>query len=281
MQRARVGKSGYRSTQPESRVASRDFRAFQQFSLFAPGIAMSPRTSAIAALALLAAGPVLAADLSVEKTALRGGMKDVHAAPAGEMPSLYYSAWRGGLGWREDATLSFAGTGVGSSYQQGWFYSSATGVPLDRLGLRGFRGEIETGLARSYIKTLTAGGVTYPSGDASGRVGLGFITANIAYDFDIGSKLKPYIAAGGGYGIANLRDISIASQGGVGVSDRDGGYVYQVGAGASYYIGSGVRMELGYRYLAMPSVDVVAVGGTRVSTKLADHQLVFGLRKGW
>jgi opacity protein-like surface antigen len=242
---------------------------------------------AAAILTLIASHAASAADLggdktSVEKTRLRGGAKDVHAGVAAEPQSSFYSAWRGGLSHLEDTNVGLRGTlHVDTTYQQGLAVSSATGMTFDRLGLRGLRGEIETGLARQYVGTHTQQGTVATLGNSFGRTGLGYITANLAYDFDTGSKLKPYVMAGGGYGIANFRDHGVSSLGSATLSSNDGGYVYQVGAGASYYVGAGVRMELGYRYLAMPGVELVAVDGTRSSTKIADHQVLFGLRKGW
>jgi opacity protein-like surface antigen len=245
---------------------------------------MAFRISTLALVAILSTTSAQAADLSVDKTRLRGGLKDVHAAPVPEPQSQIYSAWRGGFTWREDATIDAASDGqMTTAFESGWFMSTAIRVSFAKLGLRGFRGEIETGIARSYVKAFHADGATFHADDAQGRAGLGFVTANVAYDFNISAdaKLKPYISAGVGYGIANLRNYAVNSLGGTYLSDHDDGLVYQLGAGASYYIGAGVRAELGYRYIAMPRIDLISVNGTHLTTKLADHQVLLGLRKGW
>ncbi len=239
-------------------------------------------TTTAAWLALFGAHTAFAADLGVEPTRLRRGLKDVHAPTPVEPPSNFYAAWRGGLHRLDDTDVALRGTvSVDTSYQQGFVVSSATGMTFDRMGLRGFRGEIESGLARSYVEAHYPHSGGPAVGSSFGRTSINFVTANLAYDFDTGGKLKPYLMAGGGYGLADFRGHGVSALGSAVLSAQDSGYVYQVGAGASYYLGAGVRMEMGYRYLAMPSVNVVAADGTRSSTKIADHQLLFGLRKGW
>ena len=72
--------------------------------------------------------------------------------------------------------------------------------------------------------------------------------ANAYYDFNTGTKFRPYIGAGVGIGQVKLDDGP--------VDDDDTGFAYQLMTGVSYPINDKLSAQVGYRYLGVTEVEV-------------------------
>ncbi len=100
--------------------------------------------------------------------------------------------------------------------------------------------------------------------DDKAKVGAGRVKvlaglANGYYDFDTGTKLKPYIGAGVGIGQVKL-------DGGA-VHDDDTGFAYQLLTGVAYPINDRLSAQVGYRYLGVNDVKI----GSRVDAVRGDY----------
>ncbi len=77
--------------------------------------------------------------------------------------------------------------------------------------------------------------------------GLEILTAmaNAYYDFDTGSKVKPYIMAGAG-----IADVSTEDD-----YTNGTGFAWQLGAGIGFEVAKNVTFDLGYRYITAEDID--------------------------
>lgn len=83
-------------------------------------------------------------------------------------------------------------------------------------------------------------------GDGQIKVTAGL--ANGLYDFDTGTRLRPFVGAGVGIGQVKL------DRGGV--RGDDTGFAYQLRTGVSYPINDRLSAEVGYRYLGINDVKI-------------------------
>lgn len=84
--------------------------------------------------------------------------------------------------------------------------------------------------------------------DSAGKIKVLAGLANAFYDFDTGTKIRPYVGAGVGIGQVKLDDGP--------VDDDDTGFAYQLMTGVSYPINDKLSAQVGYRYLGVTEVEV-------------------------
>ena len=96
-----------------------------------------------------------------------------------------------------------------------------------------------------------------PSGN--GRINVLAGLANGYYDFDTGTKLRPYVGAGMGIGQVKL-------DGGP-VHDDDTGFAYQLLTGVAYPVTDKLSAQLGYRYLGVNDLKI----GTAAQSLRGDY----------
>jgi opacity protein-like surface antigen len=144
---------------------------------------------------------------------------------------------------------------VGATYQDeinsspkvkdksGWTVDAAVGRQIDSH----FR--VEGELLYSDDKAKIGGG----------RVKVLSGLANGFYDFDTGTKLKPFVGAGLGIGQVKL-------EGGL-VHDSDTGFAYQLQTGVAYPINDRLSAQVGYRYLGVNDVKI----GSRTDAVRGDY----------
>lgn len=157
------------------------------------------------------------------------------------------------------------------NFNTGFVLGSAVGIELDRW-LHGLRVELETSYRRNKLDgdwALTvAPNLVAPdalqSGSINGHSSVFALMANAWYEFDIGTRFKPYL--GGGVGWARSRQdgafdvgtliTSLAVNPFNGWVVENDGFAYQLGAGITSQIMPGVSLGLGYRYFDAPDTDL-------------------------
>lgn len=102
----------------------------------------------------------------------------------------------------------------------------------------------------------------------SGRIKVFAGLANGYYDFDTGTKLKPYVGAGLGIGQVKL-------DGGL-VHDDDTGFAYQLLTGVAYPITDKLSAQVGYRYLGVNDVKIGS-GAQAIRGDYHDQAVTAGL----
>jgi OOP family OmpA-OmpF porin len=92
--------------------------------------------------------------------------------------------------------------------------------------------------------------------------------ANAYYDFDTGTKLRPFVGAGVGIGQVKL-------DGGA-VDSDDTGFAYQLQTGIAYPINDRLSAQVGYRYLGVNNVEIGS-GARTVRGDYHDQAVTMGL----
>jgi OOP family OmpA-OmpF porin len=179
-------------------------------------------------------------------------LASVGQAQAGEL----YITVLGGANWWEDQSQSTRpSTVIHFDADTGFVLGGAFGLHLDRW-LHGLRAELEASYRRNEINGHWFSSET-ETGPVRGHVSTFAIMANVWYDIDIGSKVKPYIGGGVGWARSHFGGAILTSSGGTrsgeGTTAFDAaGFAYQLGVGFTYEIMRGVDLGLGYRYEVDP-----------------------------
>jgi len=93
------------------------------------------------------------------------------------------------------------------------------------------------------------------------------VMANLWYEFDIGSKFRPYVGGGAGWARSNLEATSTFTEAGDlslfygdSTDEEANGFAFQLGAGLNHNVAPGVDVGIGYRYFNGPNFDPIFVG---------------------
>jgi OOP family OmpA-OmpF porin len=132
------------------------------------------------------------------------------------------------------------------------------GTTLDRWA-QGLRVEMEVSYRRN---DLGGNWVTSDSGDDTGTLDGNLSTfailANAWYEFDIGSKMRPYVGGGVGWGRMHADMVALTSDARISNTDTtdddvtESGFAWQLGLGGRYEVSPGVDVGIGYRYFRGP-----------------------------
>lgn len=142
-------------------------------------------------------------------------------------------------------------TGFGVAGAIGYDWRSPPNYATD------FRAEFEVSYRYNDADSVTVPGfgtISLDGGYLSTWAGMG----NIYFDIHTPSSVYPYIGAG--VGLANVSDGDV----------DDTAFAYQGMVGLAYRIRSGTKLNLEYRYMAVPDVEL-PITGTAVSLS-ADYQ---------
>ena len=157
----------------------------------------------------------------------------------------------------------FAGT-VPSSFEvhntdpdTGFIIGGAIGTGLDNW-VKGMRVELEASYRRNDVHGDWQTGFTFfgpitTTGTIDANASTFALMANVAYDIDVGWKIKPYVMGGAGWARTKYEGAEVSS-GGTYSSfiDENSGFAWQLGAGFNYEVAPGVDVGLGYRYFDGP-----------------------------
>lgn len=189
---------------------------------------------------------------------------------------LYVSAF-GGLNFQSGSSGSqsnFYGpttTVFSEDADTGFVIGGAIGTELQRW-LQGLRAEMEV----SYRRNDRSGTNEYfygvgndPAvGPIDGNLSNFSVMANLWYEFDIGSKFRPYVGGGAGWARSNLEvAATITDPGevptffyGDTTDEEANGFAFQLGAGLNHNVAPGVDVGIGYRYFNGPNFDPIFIG---------------------
>jgi OmpA-OmpF porin, OOP family len=179
----------------------------------------------------------------------------------------WYLSGAVGGSWIADADFTDSGLSGEISLDGAPVLAGAVGKSLtDTL-----RAEVEVSWRRADLDALTLDGFTGSAG-LSGDLSTTAALASLAYDFNPGGRLRPYVT--GGVGLAH-HDGDLDAVGGLParISDSDTTFAWQVGAGAAWALSDRVALFGGYRYLgsADPSFDTL-------EAEFGAHEVQAGLR---
>lgn len=226
------------------------------------------------------------------------------AAQAGD---LYVSVFGGANFQTDNSGLNqtssgnqFTTTRFNESPETGFVLGGAVGAHLDKWA-QGLRTEVEVSFRRNSLggdwnnhidTTVSSSTVDTQNehGPISGHVSNFSILANVWYDFDIGTKVKPYVGGGAGWARSRAEIVAPVTTSS-GCCDLDGsnsrtqensGFAWQLGAGFNYPVSPGVDLGIGYRYFRGPSFDPLFIGknNTPVPVDNENHSVQVNLTIG-
>jgi len=197
----------------------------------------------------------------------------------------FYFSTSGGANFMRDRDGTFTTDFVrgGATYdahydfQTGFLLSSAIGLELDHW-LRGLRVELEASYRRNKLDghwSVTTDNPDIVSPDAvatgaiNGHASTFALMANAWYEFDIGTRFKPYVGGGmgwarsqidGGFAVNPLSVTALDVNPFEGFNVQSQGFAYQLGAGITSQIMPGVSLGLGYRYFDAPDTEIFFAG---------------------
>lgn len=208
----------------------------------------------------------------IAKAALAGGLlvSTVAAANAGE--NAWYVSGAGGVSFFNDANFDLSGGGgdFEASYNPGFAFVAAGGRQFDF----GLRVEGEIGYRQASVDTVKFSGAS-GSTTASGHSSALSFMANGLYDFDLGSRFKPYL--GGGIGFANVSASNISALGSTLVDDSAVVFAYQAIGGLGYAVTPQFTAFVEYRYFATTDPSFSQAGGT-VDSQFQTNNVMLGVR---
>jgi len=113
---------------------------------------------------------------------------------------------------------------------------------------------------------LSTGGTRYTY-NVTGNIGVFTILANVWYDFDMDSKITPYI--GGGVGVGFVKNnMTLYTPAGAGydiLNKSTMEFAFQLGTGFKYDITQNMALDVGYRFRGVLGVDPESVGITAMT----------------
>lgn len=181
----------------------------------------------------------------------------VAAAPSANAGDLYVSVFGGlnmladdsGPAWSNDIEDS----SWSSDADTGFVLGGTVGTTLDRWA-EGLRVEMEVSYRRNDLGGNWVS--TNSDGAIDGNLSTFAILANAWYEFDIGSKMRPYVGGGVGWGRMHADMVALTSDGSDTVTSAsditESGFAWQLGLGGRYEVSPGVDVGIGYRYFRGP-----------------------------
>lgn len=165
------------------------------------------------------------------------------AAPA-QAGGTYVQAY-GGANW-DDVSID---TGhVVSKAEVGFVIGGTVGTKID--GVPGLRIEGDVSYRSNDLDTKICGTPLIVTDETWALMG------NAVYDLPWSAGgIHPYVLAGAGYGHRTV-GVDYTS-----LNIKNGGIVWQVGAGVNTEIAPGTRLGVGYRLFDAPDIDVAPTGG--------------------
>ena len=194
--------------------------------------------------------------------------------------------------YRTFTTFTHTGS-ISERSRTGFVMGGAVGVHLDKWA-DGLRGELEASYRRNHIhgnwKThvtsrFHTGGErgnttdsTSAQGTLAGHMSTFALMANVWYDIDIGSKLKPYVGGGVGWARSRVAFVAVTTTfntSATSSANERSGFAYQLGLGLKYEVMRDTSIGIGYRYFRGPDVNLFFGGkfanGTVIPIKIRDQ----------
>ena len=173
----------------------------------------------------------------------------------------YYVNVSGGANWLHDDSFDAVSAPnvfvFDNDAQVGFTLSAAAGLHLDNV-LPGLRVEGEFGYRENDVNgdwSTASVGPVVRSGSLDYQASTYSILANAWYDFSV-LGFNPYVGGGIGWAHSNLDGLFVNGIPSNALGESDGGFAWQLGAGLTFDIQPGTKLNIGYRYFQGPDVTV-------------------------
>lgn len=175
------------------------------------------------------------------------------------------------------ALAALALAGAAQAQDAGWYVRGDAGGTYqpDLNSTPSVKGEtgwtVDAAVGRSFGAFRTEGQILYSEadhkvGDGQTKVLAGML--NGYYDFETGTRFKPFVGAGVGLGQVKL-------DGGA-AEDDDTGFAYQLQTGVAYPINDRLSAQVAYRYMGVNDVKLRS-GASSLRGDYRDQAVTFGV----
>lgn len=172
-----------------------------------------------------------------------------------------YMNFFGGVNFLADDSGAQGGSIFSTDADTGFVLGAAFGTELTN-----WAKGLSTELAVSYRRNDLGG--TWNGGNAiEGNMATFAILVNTWYEFDVGSKFRPYIGGGAGWGRMNGDVVFVGAGNYADFSNT--GFSWQLGAGIHYEVMEDVDVGIGYRWFRGPEFEF---GGGLFSNEDIDNE---------
>jgi opacity protein-like surface antigen len=160
-----------------------------------------------------------------------------------------YVAGRAGISMPDESELTSSSL-PGAKIDLG-FKDNIVGAAAVGLRNGAYRTEVEMSYQKNNLDSIKASGITINPATVGLSGNISALTTLVSgyYDFDTGSRLKPFITAGVGFTLLDA-SFTVTGVSGISSSDKDTVLSYQLGAGLGYAVTDKITVEVGYRHLS-------------------------------
>lgn len=194
--------------------------------------------------------------------------------------AAFYGFLKGGVSFGGGTAFTTAGATYTNDYHTGWNVSGGAGYAF-----RPFstwfapRIEAEIGTIRETVDKHTVNGTAFKDPSAFGSTNT--LTGMINGYIDIlpySSIFVPYIGGGAGFGYVDFDRHGVVT---TALSNTDLGFAWNAGAGLGIHLGRGSVLDIGYRFVQVPDIDLTAQDTTKSTTDVDAHEITVGFRQSF
>lgn len=181
-------------------------------------------------------------------------------AQAGDLYLSVFGGWnQNEFSGRDTTTVhTFTSLNFSNDSGRGFIIGGAIGTELTNWA-KGLRVELEAAYRRNDVDGaffLTGDSGSSTSGIIEGNASTFSVMANVWYDIDVGSKIRPYVGGGVGWARSNLELVFVDNTSRTSTDQDDSsGFTWQLGLGFNYAVAPNVDVGLGYRFQMAPRFD--------------------------
>jgi outer membrane protein OmpA-like peptidoglycan-associated protein len=187
------------------------------------------------------------------------------ALDAAPLNSGWYVSGGGGANWQTNGDIDLAGVKQDTERSVGWIAALSSGYAWRN----GVRLELEFAYRENGFDSVAS----LPAhGDARLMSGM----VNAVFAFPTPGPVAPYF--GVGLGAGHLKLESVRPLGPTSIDDSNTGFAAQAIAGVEYAVTDRLGLNVSYRYMYMPSLDLTAANGSPANIGYEGHAILVSLR---
>jgi OOP family OmpA-OmpF porin len=184
------------------------------------------------------------------------------------LPAGWYVAGGGGLNQPRDVDNNVGGFERETTHDLGWVGAGSFGYAFQN----GLRLELEGGYRDNGIDQISGAA-------GNGSVKNTSVLANLIYQYQTTGWVIPYVGFGVGGAHTKFSNVMPLGAGaGTTVNDSDWSMAYQGIVGMEYPVTENLGLDLSYRFLYSPNINMTATNGAGVDTTYQSHAVLVGLR---
>jgi outer membrane protein OmpA-like peptidoglycan-associated protein len=184
------------------------------------------------------------------------------------LPAGWYIQGGAGVNWPRDVDNNVGGIERETTHDLGWLGVGSVGYGWQN----GLRLELEGSYRSNSIDEIAGAG-------GQGDVNNTAIMTNLIYQYQTTGWVIPYVGLGVGAGHVSYDNVRpLGGPPTTTVDDSDWSPAFQAMVGVEFPITQNLGLNVGYRFLYEPGIEMTAANGAGVDTTYQSHAVLVGLR---